>query len=132
MYVFLCQIVWNILKFILFIGRIEAFWFTDVIDIWLSANFEYKTHKSFMYQIISNIFKNKFWDKCPEKLEKKEFWTNHKYFWTKFCNTFKFYTIKKLLSKNQFYFFFASSDMQKFYTFLGCHAIGINSSNTFF
>ena len=46
-----------------------------------------------------------------------------------------FYTLKALLSKNRFYFFFSffsSSNMQKFHHLLGCHAIGINLSLMFF
>ena len=36
--------------------------------------------------------------------------------------------LKALLSKNRFYFFFSSSDMQKFQHLLGCYATSINSS----
>ena len=47
----------------------------------------------------------------------------------KYFNTLNLYTLKALLSKNCFYFFFFSSSvMKKFQTFLECHAIGINSS----
>ena len=49
MYNFLCQIVLNIFKCILFIKRIETFWSRDVIDIWVLAHFEFKTQKDFMY-----------------------------------------------------------------------------------
>ena len=50
----------------------------------------------------------------------------------KCSNTSISYALKSLLSKNWFYFFFSSSDMQKFDHLLGCHAIGINSSLIFF
>ena len=36
-----------------------------------------------------------------------------------------------LLCKNWFYFFFSSSEMQKFQYLLGCQTIGITSSNIF-
>ena len=50
----------------------------------------------------------------------------------KCSNTLKLY-ILKALSKNRFYFFFFSfSDMQKIDHLLGCSAIDINSSSTFF
>ena len=35
MHNFLCQIVLNIFKYILFMKRIETFWSRDVIDIWV-------------------------------------------------------------------------------------------------
>ena len=44
-------------------------------------------------------------------------------------NTPKLYTLKELLSKNWFYFFFSPSPgMKKSQHLLGCHAIDINSS----
>ena len=49
MYSFMGQIVLNIFKYILFIKRIETFWSRDVINIWVLAHFEFKTHKDFMY-----------------------------------------------------------------------------------
>ena len=49
MYNFLCQIVLNIFKYILFIKRTETFWPRYVIDKWVLAHFEFKTHKGFMY-----------------------------------------------------------------------------------
>ena len=50
---------------------------------------------------------------------------------SKCSNTSILYTLKSLLSKNRFCFFFLSSDRQKFYHLLGFHAIGINSSLIF-
>ena len=35
----------NIFKYILFIKRIETFWSRDVIDIWVLAHFEFKSHE---------------------------------------------------------------------------------------
>ena len=48
---------------------------------------------------------------------------------SKCSNTFILYTLKALLSKNRFYFFFLIFSCAKI---LGCHAIGINSSLIFF
>ena len=52
--------------------RIETFWSRDVIDIGVLAHFEFKTHKDFMYKIVSNIFKYIFWDKCPKKIRQEK------------------------------------------------------------
>ena len=46
---FLCQIVLNIFKYILFIKIIETFWSRNVTDIRVSAHFEFKTHRDFTY-----------------------------------------------------------------------------------
>ena len=47
-------------------------------------------------------------------------------------NTLKLYALKPLLVKIGFVSFFSSSNMQKLYHLLGCHAIGMNSSLIFF
>ena len=49
MYIFLCQIVLNIFKYMLFVKIIETFWSRDVIDIQVLAHFEFKTHKDFIH-----------------------------------------------------------------------------------
>ena len=61
----------------------------------------------------------------------------HKYFWTisilcsKMFQYFHIIYIKRLISKNRFYFF-SSYDMQKFHHLLRCHDIGINSTAIYF
>ena len=47
-------------------------------------------------------------------------------------NTLKLYALKSLLSKNQFYLFFSSSDMHQSYHLLGYHGTGIKFSFIFF
>ena len=47
MYNFLYQMVLILTIYILFTKVIETFWSTDVIDIQVLANFEFKTHKDF-------------------------------------------------------------------------------------
>ena len=109
---------------------------------------------------LSSHFKYMFWDICPKK-NRQEKNLNYvkmtRYSWRfsnyikslcvkmtrysqRFLNYikkqnvlfFSLYTLIALLSKNWFYFFFLSSDIQKFHHLLGCHAIGINSSLVFF
>ena len=43
MHTFLCQIVLNIFKYILFTTEIGTVWSRDVIDIQVLAHFEFKT-----------------------------------------------------------------------------------------
>ena len=52
MYNLLDQIVLNIFKYKLFIKRIEAFWFRDVIDIRVLAHFDFKTNKDLRSKIL--------------------------------------------------------------------------------
>ena len=80
MYNFLCQIVLNIFKYILFIKRIETFWSRDVTDIRVLSYFVFKTHKDFMCKTVLNIFKYIFWDKCPKTIRQEKIWTIHKDF----------------------------------------------------
>ena len=114
MYNFLCQIVLNIFKYILFTKRIETFWSRDVINIRELAHSEFKTHKDFMYLTVLNIFKYMFCNKCPKKI-RQDIWTISSVKMTRYSqrskvlkcsNTLKLYTLKALLSKNRFYFFF--------------------------
>ena len=58
-------------SYILFLKRTETFRSRDVTDIRVLVNFEYQTHKDFMYQTVLNIFKFIFWDKCSWKIREK-------------------------------------------------------------
>ena len=71
MYNFLCQILLNIFKYILFIEKIETFWSKDVIDIWVLPHFEFKTNKDFMCKVVLNIFKYILWDIYSQKGRKE-------------------------------------------------------------
>ena len=151
---FFCQIVLIFPIYTLFTKTIKTFWSKDITSIW--GHFEPKIHNDFwsmsslhvlncphipniyiyIYILFTKII-NIFWSggirtlwalKIKQVKFIKIFLTtsspcvsNIVYYW---C------TLKALLSKNWFYFFFLI--FWQFHHFLGCHGISINSLLIFF
>ena len=117
--------------YILFIKETEAFWSRDTSNIRdiSTENYNKSSCIIFCTKFFKNIFKYIFWEKCPKKMRQEKnielcqnvfmftkivklyhvpIWLDiHKRFQVRKCpNTLKLYTLKALLSKNWFCFFF--------------------------